>query len=176
MSKHRNIEIKENVICDVCHKNKAVFSTYVINDFNCGKISIFTIKCKNCGFKKNDLLFLNPKEPAKYSIKIENSDDLSIKVIKSGDCKIKIPELGLDVNSSINSDGFITNIEGVLNKFKTQIDFLKKTTKKTDLTKLNRLLLDIEKVKSSKKKINLILEDNSGNSMIISDRVKISKI
>ena len=75
-------------------------------------------KCLDCGFKNSDLEFLEEGQPAEYSIDVESKDDLNIRVIKSGSCEIKIPTFRISVDSTMNSEGFITNIEGIILRFK----------------------------------------------------------
>ena len=121
----RDILVVDNQQCPVCAKNKATFTEYEIEDAFAGPIAIFSIKCSACGFKNSDLEFINPGQPAEYSIDVESKEDLNIRVIKSGSCEIKIPSFRISVDSSMNSEGFISNIEGVLTRFRRQIAIMK---------------------------------------------------
>ena len=165
----KNLKIIENQNCDMCNKKTSTLITQIINDPYCGDLSIFTMNCKNCKYKKSDVGFLNPKKPAKYILEVENEKDLNIRIVKSSNCDLIIPTFGLDVESGLLSDGFISNIEGVLHKFKTQLNHFE--NEKTEKLKKN---LDL--AIKGKKKFKLILKDNSGNSTIISDKVKIEKL
>jgi len=89
--KQRDILVVENQDCPVCFKQKATFTEYETVDPYAGPISIFAIKCNACGFKNSDIELINPGIPAEYKIDIESKEDLSIRVIKSGECEIKIP-------------------------------------------------------------------------------------
>lgn len=177
-SKERDILIVENQQCPVCAQNKATFSEYEIEDAFAGPLAIFTIKCLECGFKNSDLEFINPGKPAEYSVDIESKDDLDIRIIKSGACEIKIPNFRISVDSTMGSEGFISNVEGVLNRFKQQIEFLKGDADldKTQRKKLKNILKGLEEVFAGEKKITLKLKDDTGNSAIISDKVKVKKI
>ena len=123
-SENSEIFIVENQQCPVCFQEKATFTEYEIQDPLAGLISIFSIKCLACGFKNSDLEFLEEGTPAEYSVDIESKEDLDIRVIKSGSCEIKIPTFRISVDSSMNSEGFITNIEGVIMRFRKQIALL----------------------------------------------------
>ena len=176
--KDRDILIVENQQCPVCFKEKAVFTEYEIEDAFAGPIAIFTIKCLACGFKNSDLEFLEPGIPAEYTLDIESKEDLNIRVIKSGECEIKIPSFRISVDSTMSSEGFISNIEGVLNRFKQQIELLKGDSDldKEQRKKLKNILKGLDEVFAGEKKITLKLRDDSGNSAIISDKVKIKKL
>lgn len=173
----RNIEIFENQPCPMCGKEKATFTEYEIEDPYAEVIYILSLKCDDCGYKKADLEMGNSSGPAEYTVKIENVKDLNIRVIKSGECEIKIPRLGLSIDSTLNGEYFVSNVEGVLTRFRKQIEFLRdgeedKVVKK----RIKTILKKIEKVIEGEEEMTLTLKDKSGNSAIISDKVKIKKI
>ncbi len=174
----RDIFIVENQQCPVCAQNKATFSEYEIEDAYAGPIAIFTIKCLACGFKNSDLEFIEPGEPAEYTLDVESKEDLQIRVIKSGICEISIPSFRISVDSSMNSEGFISNVEGILHRFEKQISILKDDMEldKAQRKKVKNILKGLEEVYAGEKKITIKLKDESGNSTIISDKVKVKKI
>lgn len=176
--KDRDILLVENQMCPVCSQNKATFSEYEIEDAFAGPIAIFSIKCLACGFKNSDLEFINPGTPAEYTLEIESKEDLNIRIIKSGVCEVKIPNFRISVDSSMASEGFISNVEGVLNRFREQIEFLKGDSEldKSQRKKIKNILNGMDEVLAGEKKITLKLKDESGNSTIISDKVKIKKL
>lgn len=177
-SDNPDIFVVENQQCPVCFKEAATFSEYEIEDPLAGPLAIFSIKCNACGFKNSDLEFLEEGTPAEYSIDIESKEDLNIRVIKSGACQIKIPSFRISVDSSMNSEGFISNVEGVINRFKQQIELLKEDSDldKTQRKKLKNILKGIDEVFNGEKKITLKLIDETGNSMILSDKAQVKKI
>lgn len=174
----RDILIVENQECPVCRAQKAVFSEYETQDPYAGTIAIFTIKCLACGFRNSDLELENTGTPAEYSIDIESKDDLDIRIIKSGACEIKIPNFRISVESTLNSEGFISNVEGVLLRFKRQVMLLKndEDLDKEQKKRIKTVLKGIDEVIEGQKKITLKLIDETGNSAIVSDKVKIKKI
>lgn len=174
----KDILLVENQQCPVCAKNKATFSEYEIEDPLAGPIAIFSIKCGACGFKNSDLEFLEPGSPAEYTLEVESKEDLNIRVIKSGECEVKIPNFRISVDSSMGSEGFISNVEGVIQRFKQQIEILKEDSEleKEQRKKIKNLLKGIDEVLHGEKKITLKMIDKSGNSMIISDKVQVKKL
>jgi zinc finger protein len=177
-TKQKSLIILKNQLCPVCNQKKSNFTEYEIEDSFCGKIAIFSIKCNSCGYKSNDLEFLEPKSPAEYTLEINNVKDLNTRIIKSQEATITFPGLKMDVESSGNSDSYITNIEGVLLKFKSKIEFLENNLglEKEKRKKAKTLLNKIEKILNGEIKTKIVLRDEIGNSTIISDKVKIKKL
>lgn len=175
---NRDILIIENQQCPICVQNRATFSEYEIDDAFAGPIAIFSIKCNACGFKNSDLEFIEHGEPCEYSLEVSCIDDLKIRVIKSGSCEIKIPSFRISVDSSMGSEGFISNVEGVLNRFKEQVEFLKEDSEldKLQRKKLKNILKGIDEVFAGEKPITIKLIDPTGNSAIISNKVIVKKL
>ncbi|MDA3855514.1 MAG: ZPR1 zinc finger domain-containing protein [Candidatus Woesearchaeota archaeon] len=174
----RDIMIIENQECPVCAQKKATFSEYEIEDPFAGTIAIFSIKCLACGFKNSDLEFENVSNPAEYTLEVESKEDLNIRVIKSGSCEVKIPNFRISVESTMSSEGFISNVEGVLNRFKEQIMLLKgdDDLEKAKKKRIKTILKGIEEVMNGERKITIKLKDETGNSAIISDKVQVKKL
>jgi zinc finger protein len=173
----RDMLIVDNQQCPVCAKESATFTEFEIEDAFAGPIAIFTIRCNDCGYRTSDLEFLEPGQPAEYSVDIESKEDLKIRIIKSGECEIKIPNFRISVDSTMNSEGFITNVEGVIRKFEKTVISLKdgeedKAKRKT----LKNLLKGIQQVLDGEKKITMKMIDKSGNSAMISDKVVVKKL
>ena len=164
------MKILENQVCDICKEKSSIIITKNILDPYCGKLSIFSIKCKNCGYKKNDVGFLEPKEPKKYILKVNRKKDLNIKIVKSSYCELEIPTFGLSIESGLNSDGFVTNVEGVLQKFLQKLNLFEDNEKKLKIKK------KLERAISGLENFEMILKDDSGNSMIVGDKVEILEI
>ena len=108
----------ENQICPVCQK---AFLTLIEDEQEVpyfGKVLIFSLKCSNCDFSSSDVECEEQKEPSRYTIVVDSEKDASIRVIKSSNATIKIPQLKLSVEPGPASIGYVSNIEGVLERFK----------------------------------------------------------
>lgn len=178
IEENKDIFILEKQECPVCRANQATFSEYEVEDPFAGMIAIFAIKCNACGYRNSDLEFENINDPAEYKIDIESVEDLKIRVIKSGSCEVKIPNFRISVESTMSSEGFITNIEGLLMRFKAQVELLKEDDDmdKTARKRIKTILKGIDDVIRGEKKITIRLIDETGNSAIISDKVEIKKL
>jgi zinc finger protein len=167
-------ETKEMLIdCPVCNEIKTAESqikTEKIPYF--GEVMETSILCKVCGYKHVDIIALDHKDPIRYEIEI-SKDKLSNRVVRSQSATVSIPELGIKVEPGSKSEGYISNIEGVLNRFKDGVkqalilfqDDEAQTNAKNTLKKLDKLL-------KGDLKADLIIEDPFGQSNISGLEVK----
>ena len=151
--------------CPVCGKEMRITQTpYEIPYF--GKVVLFSMIC-SCGYKFSDVIITKAKDAVKYKIKV-NEKTLSARVVKSSSATIKIPELEIEVFPGSRSEGYISNVEGVLlrieNAVKSAMLFSEDKDKKK---KGEEILRKLENVRKGKEEITLIIEDASGNSAII---------
>ena len=102
---------------------------------------------------------------------------MKIKVIKSSFATVKIPKLKMSVTPGPVSEGYISNVEGVIDKFKDVIESERDTTEDENVkTAAKKLLKKIWKVKLGDIPVKLVIEDPSGNSAILSDKVIVEKL
>ena len=135
-------------------------------------ILIISAVCPSCGYKFVDTQLLNQADPARYTMAVETVDDLSVRVVRSMSAAIEIPELGVHISPGPSCQGFVSNVEGVLDRIEQVVKGA--LTWGTEVEKENAaaLLADIVKVKSGTFPLTLILEDPCGNSGIISDKTE----
>lgn len=142
-----------------------------------GEVMETMLQCKNCGLRSSDIMCLEQKEPTRYKYKVSNPQDLFIKVVRSSTGVIKIPELGITITPGPQAEGYISNIEGVLERV---ADVVKMTIKWADTTDQKRkgeeVLNSIKLAKDGQTSLTLIIEDPFGNSAIVSENeAKIEK-
>ncbi len=164
--------------CPACSKQtlEVRFNVHKIPYF--GEVMESSVYCENCKFKHADVMILEEKEPCRYILKVENEEDLSARVVRSSQGIIRVPELGVEITPGAFSYGFITNVEGVLTRIEEVLLTLKKWEKENEekLKRIKKLLKDIKDMREAKKSFTLIIEDKSGNSAIISEKVKKEKL
>jgi len=103
-------------------------------------------------------------------------EDLNKRVVRSSTGYIKIPEWGFEVRPGPASEGYISNVEGVLNRLEDSLKMLLKWVDGEEKRKGEEILKKIEDVKRGKENITLIIEDPLGHSAIIGDGVKEEKL
>ena len=137
-----------------------------------GKVFLFSMTCSNCKYHKADVEAAEQKEPCKYTFEIGSEQDMKVRVVKSSEATVKIPHI-TTITPGPASQGFVTNIEGILNRVKYQIETLRDTAEDDeDRKKAKNLLKKLTRIMWGQEKQKLIIEDPSGNSAIISDKAE----
>ncbi len=142
-----------------------------------GKLVIFSMDCSNCHYHKSDVEAEEQKEPTKFTIIVDKEKDMKIRVIKSSNATVKIPQLRMSVTPGPASIGYISNIEGLLDRFIKIIEDKRDETEDPKEKKpAKNLLKKLRKVKFGDIPLKIIIEDPSGNSAIISEKAVVEKL
>ena len=112
------------------------------------------------------------KEPSRYSLNVESACDVSIRIIKSSTCTIRIPELGVTVEPGPLSEGYVSNIEGLLSRISKVISMGMKMGEDEEKRNGNELINRINKLIEGQETVCIILEDPLGYSAIASDKAR----
>ncbi|AIY90381.1 ZPR1 zinc finger domain-containing protein [Geoglobus acetivorans] len=141
-----------------------------------GKLLITSISCK-CGFRHSDSFSAEIKDPVRFTLKISEKT-LFAKVVRSTSGTIRIPELGLALEPGPASQGFITNVEGVLVRFIDIVETARRWNSGDEeaVKRCDFILEKLKKAMDGSETLTLILEDPHGNSAIIDDSVFVEKM
>ena len=141
-----------------------------------GKVYLFSMACSNCKYKKSDLECAENKPPVKFTLDINSEEDMKIRVVRSSEGTIKIPRIG-SIEPGPTANGFISNVEGVLQRIKDQVERLREEEEDEEIKKkAKNMIKKINKVMWGQESVKLIIEDPSGNSAIISEKAVKSKL
>ncbi len=141
-----------------------------------GKLFMFGMHCSGCHYHKADVEAAEQREPARYTFEVQGKEDLNVRVIRSSEGTIKIAHVG-NLEPGANAEGFITNIEGLIEKFKKQIEILRDTAEDDeDKKKAKNLLKKLQNVLWGEEKLKITIEDPTGNSAIVSDKAVRQKL
>ena len=141
-----------------------------------GKVMETTIQCPSCGFKHNDIISLEQNEPAKYVLEI-NKNNLSVRVVRSQSSTVIIPEVGVKVEPGPKSEGYVTNVEGILTRFESAVKKALKLFDDSESQKNAKIALkNIQNLKEGNETATLIILDPFGQSNIVSEKVEILEI
>lgn len=142
-----------------------------------GKVFVFSMKCSSCDYNLSDVEAEEKKDPSRYTLEINSEKDMNIRVVKSSAATVKIPALKITITPGPASTGYISNIEGLLDKVKKVLEEQRDLAEEDSAKKTAKnLLKKLWKVKLGDIPIKIIIEDPSGNSAIISDKAKIEKL
>jgi zinc finger protein len=145
-----------------------------------GEAMVIAGACESCGFRLSDTILLNQGEPVRYTITIEDAEDLNARVIRSTSGTIRLPELGINVEPGPASDAYISNVEGVLQKVKGIVAFATKSARDAGVEENTRrgecILARIERAMEGEGPLTIVLEDPLGNSAIVSEKAVSTKL
>jgi len=145
-----------------------------------GEAMVIAGVCESCGFRISDTILLNQGEPVRYTITVEDLEDLNARVIRSTSGTIRLPELGIDVEPGPASDAYISNVEGVLSKVKGIVAFATKSARdagvEENALRGECILERIEQAMNGVGPLTIILEDPLGNSAIVSEKAVSTKL
>ncbi|MBT4651215.1 ZPR1 zinc finger domain-containing protein [Candidatus Woesearchaeota archaeon] len=162
--------------CTICGKNELTLREEIVEVPHFGRVFILSMECVGCGYRKSDLEPAEKKEPCKFTLEVSSDDDLNIKIVKSGEATVKIPHI-ITMESGPASNGYITNVEGLLEKVKKIIESAAENEEDSSTKKKSRnLIKKLNKVLVGREKLKIIIEDSTGHSAIISDKAQKSKL
>lgn len=167
----KDAEILEGEMCPFCHEKKLVLMDMKKEIPFFGIAYIFSMDCSGCGYHKADIEAETAKDPCKYSIDISSEEDMKIRVVKSSFANVKLPHIG-DILSGPSSNGYVTNIEGILNRMIKQLEIIRDNEEEEEESrkKAKNMIKKLHRVIWGQEKQKLIIEDFTGNSAIISDK------
>ena len=149
--------------CIACNKKTLEIMQRISNIPYFGEIFETITLCKSCGFKNSTILCLEQKEPIYIEFKIEEEKDLEARVIKSQNCIVEIPELGIKIEPCTASEGYVANVESVLFRIKETLFGIKNK-------KSQEIIKKIDDCTDGKLSLTLIFQDKSGLSDILSPK------
>ena len=167
----------EHEMCPFCHTKNLTLTQDEVDIPFFGKTYVFAMDCTNCKYHKSDVESAEIKDPVRITFTVESEKDLNVRVVRSSTASVKIPQMRMDVRPGPASDGEVTNIEGVINKFEKIIKQEAEDAEDDDVKKhAKNLLKKFWKVKLGDIPLKIVIEDPTGNSAIISDKAVIEKL
>ncbi|MDD1716661.1 MAG: ZPR1 zinc finger domain-containing protein [Methanoregulaceae archaeon] len=157
--------------CPVCNAEiEYLYQTEEIPFFS--EMLIIRARCESCGYRYVDTQILKDAEPLRYELDVDSPEDLNIRVVRSTRCAMEIPELGVRVDPGPACEGFVSNVEGVIDRVEQVVDGVLTWASQEERENACILKKHISAVRKGEMPITLILEDSSGNSAIIADKAR----
>ena len=171
------MEKLEKQPCPVCCKKELTLMEDEIDVPYFGKTYVFSMKCSGCDYALSDVEAVGQKDPVKYTFKVANKKDMDVRIVKSSTATVKIPELRMSVTPGSSSEGYISNVEGVIQRFKKVVEGERDAAEDDETRKsAKNLLKKIWKVECGDIPVTVVIEDPNGNSAIISNKAIIEKL
>jgi len=157
--------------CPTCNTEiEYLYTTENIPYFS--DILIISAICPSCGYKFIDTQMLKHGEPVRYVYRIATQEDLAVRVVRSMSASIEIPELGVRIDPGPTCQGFVSNIEGVLDRIVQAVGSAIIDGDAEERENARLLLGKIARIKCGELPVTIILEDPNGNSAIVADNAE----
>jgi len=135
-------------------------------------ILIISAVCPSCGYRFVDTQLLKNADPVRYELPVTTREDLDVRVVRSMTARLEIPELGVRIDPGPACEGFVTNVEGVLDRTAQAIRAAIRDGDETEKENGRTLLEQIESIKAGNMPVTLIIQDPMGNSVLVSDKAQ----
>lgn len=174
MGEIQEVRLGDCPICGAKNTLKALQFIHEIPYF--GQVMESTIICENCNYRNADVMILEEKEPRLYTLRVEEERDLFTRVVRSKSGTVELEEVGVTVEPGPAAQGFITNIEGLIERVKdaliTTRNFKSQEGDEEAVRKVDELLEYLEEVRDGKKPLTVRIMDPFGHSALIGEKVK----
>lgn len=165
--------------CPECNSKASITET-IENIPHFGKALFSTVYCEKCGFRLSDVTNMDFNEPVGYTAKIEKAKDLETKIVRSSSGTINIPKLGIKIEPGENAEGYITNIEGLLDRVEQVIKTVLSDGYEQQAKDEKRIARkELERVKEARNgqiPFEVTVLDPFGNSALIGEKAKKMKL
>ncbi len=159
--------------CPVCGEEKMKVSIYSYDMPLVGPVVIVVGKCASCGYKFVDIRTLERKGNQRIEFQVENERDLNTLVLRSSTATLEIPELQAEISPGPTSQGFLTTVEGVLERFKDIMEFICSDAQdEKERMECEERLKRLKEMLEGKRKFRVIIKDPEGYSKIVSEKAK----
>ncbi|MEM0297624.1 MAG: ZPR1 zinc finger domain-containing protein [Zestosphaera sp.] len=150
------------VECPACGVKALNVSVYIYETPLIGRILLEVWKCSNCGYRRSDVGTAESRDAVNIVFRVESSNDLKALVVKSSSAYIEIPELGIEISPGPASQGYITTVEGVLERVldNTPSECFNESSQCSEFVK------KVTRAMNSEIPFTLILSDPAGKSEV----------
>lgn len=151
---------QSDIACPACGKKLTERGTDELDVPHFGKVVHYYMRCASCGFRINDFSY-EGNYPEENRIEIKSKEDLYTKIIRGSDAIVKIPELGLELYPGPLAESFVTNIQGLLERFLTHFSLF------GDRKKMESVEAEINRAINGELHFSVIINDPSGVSHFV---------
>jgi len=154
--------------CPVCGSESLVVYGRIDEIPHFGEVMEQFIYCESCGYRHSDVMCLEDKPPREYRYKVNAPEDKSVRVVRSPTGFIEIPELGIEVTPGPAAEGFVSNVEGLLNRIRDNVITAAGWAETEEERKRAEEILErIDKALEGEDEITVVIKDPFGHSAIL---------
>lgn len=168
-------EVPVEIPCPVCNvEGKVAMMTHIDEIPYFGEHTQVTVLCNACGWRQTDFIPAEGKKPGASTLVISKPEHMRARVIRSSSCTVRLVELDLEVNPGSASTGYVSNIEGVIDRFMDVIIMVTRQayvedSEMSDIKRLQEMHTTLLELKEEPipNSVTLELLDPNGHSQII---------
>ncbi len=146
-----------------------------------GEHTQVTLSCKACGWRQTDFIPSEGREPICQSFRFSSEEDLRVRVVRGASATVRLVKADLEARPGSHSTGYVSNIEGVLNRFQEVLDMLRRqaiieSEDNENGAEANQVLCALDdldahlgNLRTGEGEDTLELLDPAGHSVILSD-------
>ena len=158
----------EAVACPVCESENTKITQKIMDIPHFPQLWFINLTCFDCQYKHNDFLNLDIKDPVRHVYHAQNKEDYTTKIVRAANGTISFPQIGAMIEPGPSADGFINNIEGILQDIKDKAIFLlNNSTSEEEKIKISEYVDLLNEYIDNNLPIDIVIEDPFGNSSII---------
>jgi len=173
-------EIVVEIPCPICFEEGKVRMTTHLDEIPYfGEHTQITVICHACGWRQSDFIPADGAKPSGCKILISKPEHISARVVRSSSCTVRIVELDLEVKPGTASTGYVSNVEGVIDRFMEIIVMVTRQAyledaDSSDLKSLQEMHTTLLELKEDPipTPVTLELLDPRGHSQILHDDVE----
>ena len=168
-------QIPIDIPCPVCNAEGEVkMMTHIDEIPYFGEHTQVTILCDKCGWRQSDFIPAEGRKPGGCKLLISKPEHIRARVVRSSSCTVRIEELDLEVKPGSSSTGYVSNVEGVIDRFMDVIVMVTRQAYVEDsdiseiktLEKMHTTLLEL-KENPIPRPVTIELLDPNGHSQIL---------
>ena len=168
-------EVPVDIPCPICKvEGKVAMMTHVDEIPYFGEHTQVTVLCNACGWRQTDFIPAEGKKPGASTLVISKPEHMRARVIRSSSCTVRLVELDLEVNPGSASTGYVSNVEGVIDRFMDVIIMVTRQayvedSEMSDIKRLQEMHTTLLELKEDPipNSVTLELLDPNGHSQII---------
>ena len=168
-------EVPVEIPCPVCKvEGEVAMMTHIDEIPYFGEHTQVTVLCNACGWRQTDFIPAEGKKPGASTLIISKPEHMRARVIRSSSCTVKLVELDLEVNPGSASTGYVSNVEGVIERFMDVIIMVTRQayvddSEMSDIKQLQEMHTTLLELKENPipNAVTLELLDPNGHSQII---------
>lgn len=164
----------DNAKCPACDNVGLTYASEQVELPYFGRSLETSLRCGGCGYRHNDFVLLDTKEPTRCTLRIEREDHMSYRIVRGSSGTVRIPELGIEIAPGAAADAYITNVEGILVRVEKILgQLLRDCQDESEMVKILALQETFQAMRRGEAQpVHLILEDPFGNSRIVGEGVE----